>query len=166
MGSIVKKRGKHGNLVGLLLLLSSFGLASCEDPKNNLESDFKAFSTEVIPELQQTIDDLHSEISSREDNLAELRVELDRLGLYQVYGENRKEYKDQDYQRWDITIGSMRSYREQLVDMRERLYLVFVKHQLFRGDITQGKLDKETKSATMLARKTKILLMAALKEFA
>jgi hypothetical protein len=86
------------------------------------EDELKSFAQRDLPELQELIDEMGREITSRTERLTELANQLRRF--------DKDPTADPDYIRWEESLAQIRKQREELLNEREEAFIAAKKYEL------------------------------------
>ncbi|MCY2990929.1 MAG: hypothetical protein NTY19_24095 [Planctomycetota bacterium] len=99
------------------------GWFSREDKeKRATEKAISAYARLDVPELQELLDKMTSEIEDRKKRLQQLEEVLTKV--------NKRSSEDADYKRWSDAVGMLERMKEDLLTHRNELYLSFRKFEL------------------------------------
>lgn len=87
-----------------------------------IDQELAEYARQEVPELQELIDTISTEIADRKKRLDELKEVLAKV--------NKDPESDEDYKRWSDAIRDMEKAKEDLLAARDELYVAFRKYEL------------------------------------
>lgn len=106
------------------------GIKGCASTRQNAESrareatdkELSEYARREVPELQELIDKMMSEIADRKNRLRQLEEALSKV--------DKDPASDEEHKRWSSAIREMEKTKEDLLASRNELYLAFRKYEL------------------------------------
>lgn len=143
--------------VALLLMIALLCAGVCSgikgcifgDPEEELrkqqaiDEELAECARQEVPELQELIDTISSEIADRKKRLDELKKVLAKV--------NKDPESDEEYKRWSDAIREMEKTKEDLLATRDELYLAFRKYELAPSETHES---SERREAITRAKRT------------
>lgn len=120
-----------------------------ERARESTDKELAEYARQEVPELQELIDTMTSEIADRENRVRQLEEVLAKV--------KKDPATDEEHKRWSVAIREMKKTKEDLLASRNELYLAFRKYEL-APSATQASAERQeaiagAKNAVEITRK-------------